>query len=42
MGKGYQVTGVSIEEIMKETQSQDPASVAQALADYLIDKARLY
>tara|TARA_R110000751_G_scaffold19178_3_gene57609 strand:- start:259 stop:585 length:327 start_codon:yes stop_codon:yes gene_type:complete len=42
MGHGNRSTGVSIEDIMKETQSQDPASVAQALADYLIDRARIY
>ena len=42
MGHGVRAsTGYSIEQIMKETGAQDPQSVAQAVADYLNDKARI-
>ena len=41
MGRGQLATGKSLEELMKETGAGDPASAAQALADYLNDKARI-
>ena len=42
MGHGVRAsTGYSIEQIMEETGAQDPQSVAQAVADYLNDKARI-
>jgi len=42
MGHGVRAsTGYSIEQIMEETGAQDPQSVAQTMADYLNDKARI-
>jgi len=41
MGRGNLATSMSLEEMMKEVEAQEPASSAQALADYLIDRARI-
>ena len=42
MGSGQRsATGMSIEQIMEATETGDPQSVAQALADYMNDRAKL-
>jgi len=42
MGAGSRAaTGASIEQIMEASGAEDPQSVAQALADYMNDRARL-
>tara|TARA_R100000008_G_scaffold82833_1_gene67514 strand:- start:316 stop:630 length:315 start_codon:yes stop_codon:yes gene_type:complete len=41
MGRGHLTTDVPLSKMMEETGAGDPASAAQALADYLNDKARI-
>jgi|3_EtaG_2_1085321.scaffolds.fasta_scaffold06316_3 hypothetical protein len=41
LGNPRGVTGLSLEEIMKQTGSSCPQSSAQAMVDYLNDKARI-
>ena len=42
MGAGARsATGASIEQIMEASGTEDPQSIAQALADYMNDRARI-
>ena len=41
MGNPGASTGMPLKEIMEKTEAGDPMSAAQALADYLADRARI-
>ena len=41
MGHPGAATGMPLKEIMKKTEAGDPMSAAQAVADYLADRARI-
>ena len=41
MGHPGAATGMPLKEIMEKTEAGDPMSAAQALADYLADRARI-